>query len=125
MTHCWRSLLRIAQGRLDEALADAKNESSEIFRLVATAVVQFALNDRVASDAALTELIETQGADSPYQVAEVFAARDDADKAFEWLDRTYLDRDPGLSYMKMDPFLRPLRDDPRWRLLLDRMQMVG
>ena len=48
--------------------------------------------------------------DSPYQVAEVYGARGEADKAFEWLEKTYADRDPGLSYMKMDP---NARQDPR------------
>ena len=86
--------------------------------------MHFARGDLEASDAALSELIETQGADSPYQVAEVYAARGDADQAFEWLDRTYRDRDPGLSYMKMDPLLANVRSDPRWNPLLARMKLA-
>jgi TolB-like protein/class 3 adenylate cyclase/Tfp pilus assembly protein PilF len=123
MTHCWRSMLRIAQERLDEALVDAKAETSDIFRLVSLAVVHWARGEREASDAALDELIRTQGADSPYQVAEVFASRGQADAAFEWLERTYADRDPGLSYMKMDPLLANVRADPRWTALLAKMQL--
>ncbi|HVF64273.1 MAG TPA: adenylate/guanylate cyclase domain-containing protein [Casimicrobiaceae bacterium] len=124
MTHCWRSLVRLRQGRFDEALADARAETSEIFRLVGTAVVEHVRNEHAASDAALAELIETQGADSPYQVAEVYGGRGQNDEAFEWLERTYNDRDPGLSYMKMDPLLVNLRSDPRWDRLLAKMNFA-
>ncbi|HZP86807.1 MAG TPA: adenylate/guanylate cyclase domain-containing protein [Burkholderiales bacterium] len=123
MTYTWRAMVRLEQGRLDEALADAEKEVTEIFRLVATAVVRFARGEREASDAIVAELIAKHGADSPYQVAEVYGARNEADAAFEWLERTYAEHDPGLSYMKMDPFLKALRDDPRWKPLLQRMKL--
>ena len=42
MTYCWRSLVRLALGRLDEALADAQKEVSPIFKLVGTAIIQHA-----------------------------------------------------------------------------------
>ena len=77
--------------------------------------MQHARGDAEASDAALAQLISEYGADSPYQVAEVYGARGDVDKAFEWLEKTFADHDPGLSYMKMDPTLVKIRSDPRWR----------
>jgi hypothetical protein len=125
MTHCWRAQLYLVQGRLDEALADARAETSEIFRLVATAMVQFARGDQAASDAALAELIEKAGAGGHYQVAEVLAVRSEVDRAFEWLERTFADRDPGMSYMKMDWAYRKLHGDPRWQALLEKMQLAG
>jgi hypothetical protein len=88
-------------------------------------MVQFARGDQAASDAALAELIEKEGAESPYQVAEVLAVRGEVDRAFEWLERTYADRDPGLSYMKMDWAYRKLHGDPRWQALLEKMQLAG
>jgi serine/threonine-protein kinase len=89
MTYCWRGLTRLAQGRLDEALADMQKEVSPIFKLVGTAIVHHARGEIEASDTALAALIAEYGADSPYQVAEVYGARGDADKAFEWLEKTY------------------------------------
>ena len=47
----------------------------------------------------------------------------DQDLAFEWLERAYATRDPGLAEMKGDPLLRGLRDDPRWAALLRRMRL--
>jgi TolB-like protein/class 3 adenylate cyclase/Flp pilus assembly protein TadD len=124
MTYCWRSFVRLGQGRLDEALEDAEKEVSPIFKLVGTAIVQHARGDIAASDAALEALITEFGADSPYQVAEVYGARGEVDKAFEWLEKTYTDRDPGLSYMKMDPSLAKLRSDPRYQPLLEKIGLA-
>jgi TolB-like protein/Flp pilus assembly protein TadD len=121
MTYCWRGLTRLALGRLDEALADMEKEVSPIFKLVGTSIVQHARGEFAASDAALAALISEYGGDSPYQVAEVYGGRGEADKAFEWLEKTYADRDPGLSYMKMDPNLASIRNDPRWLPLLRKI----
>jgi hypothetical protein len=50
--------------------------------------------------------------------------RDDADRAFQWLDRAYRQHDAGLATMQVDRFLRGLHDDPRWRRLLEKMGFV-
>ena len=43
------------------------------------------------------------------------------DKAFEWLDRAYAQRNSGLIETKVDPFLKNLRPDPRYRALLEKL----
>ncbi len=48
-----------------------------------------------------------------FQIAEIYAYRGETDKAFEWLERAYKQRDGGLSQMKGDPLLRSLERDPR------------
>jgi tetratricopeptide (TPR) repeat protein len=121
LTYCWLGVLALAYGRPEEALELMHKEVTEIFRLVGLAVAHHAIGNWSESDAALSELIEKHGEDSPYQIAEVYAACGDPDKAFEWLERTYAARDPGLSYLQMDPFLRDTRDDPRWRPFLEKM----
>ena len=123
LTRTWRALVWLAMNKPDDALADAEKEPSEIFRMVAVAVVRFARGERELSDAALNELIAGHSEDSPYQVAEVLGARGEADKAFEWLERTLACRDPGISYLKIDPFLKGLHQDARWKPLLEKMKM--
>ena len=124
LTHTWKALVELARGSKDGALAEAEKEVSEIFRLVGTAVVRFSRGEKEASDAALGELVARHGPDSPYQVAEVHGARGEADKAFEWLERAFAFRDPGLSYLKIDPFLKGLHGDPRWQVLLEKMRLA-
>ena len=58
-----------------------------------------------------------------YQAAQVYAWRGEPDKAFEWLGNAVDHHDGGLYYVKFDPFLRPLRGDPRYAALLKRMNL--
>ena len=56
-----------------------------------------------------------------FQIAEIHAFRGEVDEAFEWLDRAYELRDPGLLFMRGTPLLTSLEADPRYSALLERM----
>ena len=92
-----------------------------MWRLWAQAIVQHALGRRPDSDATLLQLIEKHADIAAFQVAEVQAARGEVDRAFEWLERAYAQRDPRLSLMKPNPRLRSVHGDPRWNAFLKRM----
>lgn len=62
--------------------------------------------------------------EDPYQIAEAYAFRRDNDHAFEWLERTYRQRDSGLSWLRPDPLLGDLRKDPRWDPLLRKLGLA-
>ena len=124
LTYTWLGVLALAQGRADDALELVSKEVSDIFRRVGLAVVHNSLGDLTESDEVLAKLIEDHGKDSPYQIAEVYGATGDADKTFEWLETAYVERDPGLSYLQVDPFLLGMHDDPRWRPLLQKMRLA-
>ena len=47
-----------------------------------------------------------------------------ADLAFEWLERAYVQRDAGVAWTKVDPFLRSLHADPRWAAFLRKMGLA-
>lgn len=70
--------------------------------------------DQSAADAALRTLIEKSAAIEPYQIAEVYALRNDARATFEWLDRAFSNRDPGIQLLLYDPFILRYKDDPRF-----------
>ena len=53
------------------------------------------------------------------QIAELYAAAGDLDAAFEWLDRSREDHDPGLVWSIVTPTLEELRQDPRWQKFRD------
>ena len=52
-----------------------------------------------------------------------FESRREADRAFEWLDRAYAQRDGGLTYLTASPLLTSLRGDPRYTALLKKMRL--
>jgi hypothetical protein len=104
----------LAQGRGDDALAEAMQEPDEAWRAWALAIVHHAAGRRTESDEALRVLVTTYGEDSAYQVAEAHAVRGETSAAFEWLERAYTQRDSGLGGMQASPHLRSLHGDPRW-----------
>jgi serine/threonine protein kinase/tetratricopeptide (TPR) repeat protein len=61
---------------------------------------------------------------SPVAFAMLHAGLREADQAFEWLDRAVEDRRGWLAYLKVEPLLDPLRGDPRFGRLLERMRLA-
>jgi serine/threonine protein kinase/Tfp pilus assembly protein PilF len=120
-THAHLGLNTLAQGRHEEAFAETSREPENGYRLWAMSIVHAALNHATESDEALQRLIDEHASHWAVQVAEVYATRGEADRAFEWLDRAHAARDVGLAHVKTSPRLRALRDDPRWHALLGRM----
>ena len=113
--------LRLEQQRPDEALAAFQREGIEALRLAGVAMAQHALGRRADSAATLKQLIDACAEDGALQIAEAFAFCGDADRAFEWLERAYLQRDSGLPQMQSWPLLRNLHGDARWVPLLQKM----
>jgi serine/threonine-protein kinase len=60
---------------------------------------------------------------SPYLMAANEACLGDREEAFAWLERAFQERSGALSYLKVDRSLDSLRDDPRFRQLLRRMNL--
>jgi tetratricopeptide (TPR) repeat protein len=56
-----------------------------------------------------------------YETALVYAGLGEKDEAFAWLEKPYKARDKGLTYLKIDPCLDPLRSDPRFEDLVRRV----
>ena len=78
-------------------------------------------DDRAAADAALQELIDKDAKLAAYPIAQAYALRRDPDKTFEWLDRTWANRDPGITSLLTDPFLLRYRDDPRFAAFSEKV----
>ncbi|MGH7680971.1 MAG: tetratricopeptide repeat protein, partial [Candidatus Eiseniibacteriota bacterium] len=119
------ALTLLAQGRGKEALAEAAREPVKWYSLWALATVHHAAGQGAASDAALRELTETCAEENAFQVAEVHGFRGDANAAFEWLERAYVQRDSGLAEAKANPYLRSLHGDPRWDAFMKKMGFEG
>jgi hypothetical protein len=53
--------------------------------------------------------------------ALLFTTLDMKDRAFQELHRAYELREPGLMFLKVAPWLDPLRSDPRYGALVEKM----
>ena len=58
---------------------------------------------------------------SPHCIALIYTGLGDKDKAFQWLEKAYQERDPTQYPIKVITMLRSLHSDPRWTALLKKM----
>ncbi|MDI1243361.1 MAG: tetratricopeptide repeat protein [bacterium] len=58
-----------------------------------------------------------------YRFASLYAGLGDKEEAFAELERAFEERDWQLQRIKVDPFMDPLRSDPRYKDLLKRMNL--
>ncbi len=56
-----------------------------------------------------------------YEIALVYAGLGEKDEAFAWLEKSFAARDKGLTCLKIDPCLDPLRSDSRFQDLIRRV----
>jgi len=117
-SHRFQVLIAAQRGDGEAALREAQLEPDPGFRRFELAVAHYARGDQAAADAALADLIANGRDNLAYQIAEVYAMRGEKDKAFEWLQIACDARDAGMLGLLVDPLLRGLRDDPRYKNLL-------
>jgi TolB-like protein/Tfp pilus assembly protein PilF len=117
------SQIDILRGNAQAALADAQREPAGPFHDIAVALaLQIGMN-HTAADAALNNLIAKSSDDAPYQIAESYALRKDADNMFKWLEHARMAKDPGLQYLLYDSFILPYRHDPRFAKLCQELNL--
>jgi adenylate cyclase len=122
VAHAYLGLVYLLQGKADTATLEIQKEAEEIWRLFGLAISLYD-GQRAESDAALQELIKKDQTNSAYQIAEIYAHRGSADKAFIWLERAYTQRDGGLATIKGDPFLKNIERDPRYAAFMKKMKL--
>jgi TolB-like protein/cytochrome c-type biogenesis protein CcmH/NrfG len=116
----WQVLVAIRRGDAETALREAQMEPDDNYRRFLLALAHYARKDRTAADAALADLIANKEGVF-YQIAEVYAVRGETDKAFEWLQISFDQHDSGTLGLLVDPLLQGLRDDPRYKALVAKM----
>jgi TolB-like protein/DNA-binding winged helix-turn-helix (wHTH) protein len=115
------SRIYLLQGRPQDALPEIEHVHNATNRAPLYALTYYALGRKKESDAALSELITKYHASNAFEIAEVYAFRNQTDEAFEWLDRAYSQRDPSMMSTEMDPLLKSLHNDPRFAALLKKL----
>jgi TolB-like protein len=110
-----------------EALVDAKRAAEtqpDVGRArMAEAYVALGQRDRAA--ALVNEMVadsRKRYVDKSY-IAEGYTALGDKDQAFAWLERAYQDRSSYVLFLAQNPAFIPLRSDPRFAALKNRMAL--
>jgi TolB-like protein/DNA-binding winged helix-turn-helix (wHTH) protein len=117
------SQIYVMQGRAQDALPEIELVRYDSARAFLYPIAYYALGRKKESDAALSKLITKYHASDAYDIAMVYAFRNQSDEAFEWLDRAYAQRDSSLIATKVDPLFKSLHNDPRYAAFLKKMRL--
>jgi tetratricopeptide (TPR) repeat protein len=111
----------LARGDVPAAIAEFEAESNPVWRVNGLPLGYRAAHRNAEADAALKDLLRHSDG-SEFQVAEVYAYFGDADRAFDWLDRA-VKADPGSIWLRNDPLCIGLIHDPRYQVILRRLNV--
>jgi TolB-like protein/lipoprotein NlpI len=113
VAHYQLGIATLLKGDANGALAEFKQEPVEVFRMIGLPMAYHALGRKAEFEAALAALIAKYEKDAAGNIAGIHAFRDDADRAFEWLEK---ERQNGSTFAEIvaDPLYANLHDDPRW-----------
>jgi adenylate cyclase len=120
-SHRWQVVVAVLRGDGETALREAQLEPNDGYRRFELALAYYARGDRASAEAALADMVANDRNLLAYQIAEVYAWRGETDKAFEWLQISYDNHDTGLLSLLIDPLMRGLRGDPRYKIMVEKV----
>jgi TolB-like protein/Tfp pilus assembly protein PilF len=113
----------VLSGQPAEALSIYEQVGSDWNRLRGIAIARAKMGDRAAADEALADFRKVDDGSLNFQFAEIYAQRGELDSAIASLEAADRAADPGLSEMRGDTLLDPLRSDPRYQALEARLKI--
>jgi serine/threonine protein kinase/tetratricopeptide (TPR) repeat protein len=123
----WLALIYLQKEMYSEAVAEVQ-KGMELLKeaplmMPAAASVYASSGKRDKARKLLDELIKLSKKRyvSPVWIALIFKSFGQNDRAFEWLEKAYEERDHWMIYFKVTPFIDSLRPDDRYAILLKKM----
>ena len=120
-----RAQIATAQHRLPDAIALAKQTivlgGRKPLYVSMLGYIEALAGDRAQAEAAIAELNASPGYTLPLFLARVNAALGNRDQAIAWLEKLYSERSESTVWLRVDPTLQSLRDDPRFVALTKRV----
>jgi len=128
-TQIIRGLTLMEMGRLAEAEVAVREALTTVGETTIGQATLGAIHARAGrmdeARAVLAQLLATAELRyvSSTNFAMLYAALGDLDQAFAWLEKVYEERRGFVTYLKVDPRLDPLRQDPRFSAFVTRMRL--
>jgi DNA-binding winged helix-turn-helix (wHTH) protein/TolB-like protein/Flp pilus assembly protein TadD len=127
LAHSWLAQTRAHQGKHDAALAELQKIGKirgENLTEIPLAGYLYAVDGKPVEARQVLEASQRPAKNRyvpAYELANIYAALADDDKAFEWLEKAFIERDSTMTFIKVDQRLDPIRSDPRLAKLIDRV----
>jgi TolB-like protein len=122
--HEWAAWILLAKGDPAAALSEIESDKGARENCGCLVLAYDALGRKGEADAALTNLEKHHADDNAAEIGFVYATRGELDQAFGWLERAYRQRDTVLFFLKVSPFAKNLRSDPRFNSLLRKLGLL-
>ena len=116
-----RGLAFYGLGDLERARTSCEMKPDHWASQQCLAVVYGKLGRHTDAEAELAKL-KALGDGAAYQYATIYAQWGNPAKALEWLETALRLRDPGLSSLKTDPLMDPIREEPRFKAILKELK---
>jgi len=108
-------------GKPQQALDSFNRSVDPEYRQKGRALAFHALGRGQEFEDQFAELQQQFGEQWPSEIAHVYAWTGEHDLAFQWLDKAVEMDEGGISNSRRIAFLRPLHDDPRWQIFLEKV----
>jgi tetratricopeptide (TPR) repeat protein len=113
----------LRKGNAASALTEIGREPDGDNRVFTLAMANQILGHPEDADKWLSAHEFTEARTDAHNAAELYELRDERDKAFAAMDRAFNLHDSNLLTITGDPFMKSLRDDPRYRALLRKINL--
>jgi tetratricopeptide (TPR) repeat protein len=117
-----RGLAYYGLGDLKSASASCETKPDYWESQQCLAVIYDKLKQHADAEVELAKLKAALGDAGAYQYATIYAQRGNGLKALEWLETALRLRDPGLTSLKTDPLMDPLRQEPRFQAVMRELR---
>jgi TolB-like protein/Flp pilus assembly protein TadD len=112
------------KGDAAQALVEIEKNPFNVYRDVGLVLAYTTLGREAEAQAVLQRLVNQEGEGNPVWVAEAYAWRTERGPAFEWLEKGFVQKDVGLAYLLGNAVFESLWDDPRWVILLKKLNLL-
>ena len=127
LAHSFASSVYIEKGMFAEAVAEARRAKellpgfSHPVAFLCFALVKSGRQAEARNELERLLKLSKERYVSPYDIALIYNALDERDETFAWLERGFEQRDPRMTFLKVEPKWNNLRNEPRFVSLLKRM----
>jgi TolB-like protein len=122
VSRSWVGNSLLLMGRPRDALAEFEAMPPDnVFAVTGQALVAARTGERAGAERIVDRMKKEFGAVANYQYAQIRSQLGQKDQAFTELDNALATSDPGLISLKVDPFLDPIRADPRYAHLIAKL----
>jgi TolB-like protein len=112
----------ILMNRPNEAGAELQSvPADDLYRLAAEGIMAGRASDAGAVERIVSQIQQESGDSAMFQYAQVYAQARQLDRAFEALEKGLAVKDPGVTGVRTDPFLDPIRRDARYQALVRKV----